>query len=146
MLRDKEGEHADRWKQNLRRRFQPLLPSQPNALRLAITGEITRARGFDNVNDRLYIEFGLQFDKRIWKLEGPLWLLEQQALLGDSFQGKHVTNVRNPCALALYPQDCDQFAAVRDPVGRVRLGCSGVAPQGCRTGRNSLVQLERQVQ
>lgn len=100
MLKAREGEHAKRWRQDGGRRFQPLPPSEPRALRLAIVGEIMCARGFQQ--DRLYIEFGLRFDQRLWQLTGPAWLLDQQAALGDSFQGKHISNVRpaSPAACA----------------------------------------------
>jgi hypothetical protein len=56
---------------------------QPHRQQWYMHGEIVSAQGF--AQERLYIEFALRYDKRLWTLLGPDWLLQQHLRMANAF-------------------------------------------------------------
>lgn len=82
-----EREHAAHGRRGTLVQFP--LPRRPS---LAVCGEILSAGGFDSAC--LYVEFALRFQRAIWTLTGPAWLLEQHEALQGHFDDDGICHVR----------------------------------------------------
>jgi Ciliary basal body-associated, B9 protein len=78
----------------------------PNDRQWHLVGEIVSAQGFSH--DRLYIEFALRYDKRLWRLIGPEWLIQQHMRMSNAFGDELVEHVRPDLSvcIALQGRQC----------------------------------------